>query len=54
MPRTHRFLADFGVLLSVIPWPTADQNVGMSCFVNKTPFTVKKDTKHLFTVNNDI
>jgi hypothetical protein len=48
MPRTRRFLADFGVLLSVFPWPAADQNVGMAGFVNKTPFTVKNDTKTPF------
>jgi hypothetical protein len=38
MPKTRRFLAVFCVLLSVLPWPAADQNVGMACFVNKTPF----------------
>jgi hypothetical protein len=28
MPKTRRVLADFCVILSVFPWPAADQNVG--------------------------
>jgi hypothetical protein len=53
MPKTRRFLADFLCSFDCFPelWPAADQNVGMACFVNKTPFYHQKP---FFTIKNDV